>query len=468
MVAARMAIACCALVALGAQARGVSPYLPLEQSPEIERAIERLLILANQPILKRPIAAATVFDALPKACERDAVLCDRVKRYLAAYMRTAGIASASLAAGPSSGTATVLPNRHGMDSDSSYEFSTSFFWQPGDYVLLNGGVVAYDGDTTPTGTLISIGNEYFQVDTGYRDHWLSPFTDSAMAISTEASTMPSMTISNYTPISRIGFRYEVFMAQMSESSRIAFDNGFTTGKPRMFGASVSFEPFPGWSIGATRLMQYGGGDRSDSLGDLFDAFFNPSGNDNTVNGNLDEFGNQVASLTSRFVFPGPVPFAVYFEYAGEDTSTLSNFRLGNTSLAAGIDLPKIGERFSVTFEISEWQNAWYTHDIYQDGLTNDGRVVGHWGADWRTSGDGVGAMSWMTRVGWLPKGGGYLEGTYRRLENELYTGQPYEPGSSFEVRYSRPWHQFLVGAEIDAGRNVFGEAYSRVTGFIRY
>src|SRR5262245_34540284 len=164
MVAGRIAVACSALVALGAQARGVSPYLPLEQSPEIERAIERLLVLANQPILKRPIAAATVFDALPKACERDAVLCDRVKRYLAAYMRTAGIASASLAAGATSGTATVLPNRHGMDSDSTYELSASVFWQPSDYVLLNGGVVAYDGDTTPTGTVVSIGNEYFQVD----------------------------------------------------------------------------------------------------------------------------------------------------------------------------------------------------------------------------------------------------------------------------------------------------------------
>jgi len=212
------------------------------------------------------------------------------------------------------------------------EFSASVFWQPDDYVLLNGGGVAYDGDATPTGTVISIGNEYFQVDTGYRDHWLSPFTDSAMVLSTEAATMPSITVSNYTPISRVGLRYEVFMAQMSESSRIAFGNGYTTGNPRLFGVSVSIEPFPGWSLGANRIMQYGGGERSDSIGDLFNAFFNPSSNDNTINGNLDEFGNQVASLTSRFVFPGPVPFAVYFEYAGEDTSTLSNLRLGNTSL----------------------------------------------------------------------------------------------------------------------------------------
>ena len=66
MVAGRIVLACCALVATNAAARGVSPYLPLYQSPEIERAIERLLILADVPVLKRPIAAATVSDALER------------------------------------------------------------------------------------------------------------------------------------------------------------------------------------------------------------------------------------------------------------------------------------------------------------------------------------------------------------------------------------------------------------------
>src|SRR5436190_21015931 len=96
MVAGRIGLACLGLVALSAHARGVSPYLPLQQSPEIERQIERLLILADMPIVTRPIAAATVFDALPKACERDAVLCAEIKRYLATYMRSAGITYASL------------------------------------------------------------------------------------------------------------------------------------------------------------------------------------------------------------------------------------------------------------------------------------------------------------------------------------------------------------------------------------
>src|SRR6188472_4759387 len=74
-----------------AQARGASPYLPLNLSPEIERQIERVLILAGKPVMSRPIAAATVLDALPAACERDRALCKRVEGYLRTYMRSYAI-----------------------------------------------------------------------------------------------------------------------------------------------------------------------------------------------------------------------------------------------------------------------------------------------------------------------------------------------------------------------------------------
>jgi len=58
-------------------ARGASPYITLHESPEIERAIERVLILADDPVLTRPIPAARVLDALSAACEIDAPLCSR-------------------------------------------------------------------------------------------------------------------------------------------------------------------------------------------------------------------------------------------------------------------------------------------------------------------------------------------------------------------------------------------------------
>src|SRR4030081_1334223 len=105
--------------------RGVSPYLPLNLEPEIESQIERVLILADMPVMTRPIAAATVLDALPKARKIDPVLCARVERYLGRFTHTEGIAHASVegAASTGAGKETVAPNRYGMREDSKWDVS---------------------------------------------------------------------------------------------------------------------------------------------------------------------------------------------------------------------------------------------------------------------------------------------------------------------------------------------------------
>ena len=58
---------------------------------------------------------------------------------------------------------------------------------------------------------MSLGVDWAQIDIGYRDHWLSPMTDTSMLMSTEAPTMPSVTLSNYEPLTRLGFQYEFFL-----------------------------------------------------------------------------------------------------------------------------------------------------------------------------------------------------------------------------------------------------------------
>src|SRR5579863_2648578 len=98
-------------VQVPAFARGVTPYLPLNLEPEIESQIERVLILADKPVMTRPIPAATVLDALPAACAIDPVLCRRVERFLSRYMHTWGITDASLegAVSEGAGANTVDP-----------------------------------------------------------------------------------------------------------------------------------------------------------------------------------------------------------------------------------------------------------------------------------------------------------------------------------------------------------------------
>jgi len=460
------AVIATALLGSVAEGRGVSPYLPLNQSPEIERQIEKLLLLADKPIMKRPIAAATVWDALPAACDQDRALCGQVRAYLSAYMRDSGITHASLAGAVTSGKRTSLPNRHGMNTDRAFEASALAYWQPSDYFILSAGVLGYEDEITPTGSIVSIGYEYAQLDIGYRDHWFSPMTDSAMLVSVQAETMPSITLSNFTPLTRWGFHYEVFAAEMSASDRIAFEGRFTSGNPRLVGLNLSIEPVTGWSLGVNRLMQLGGGERATSSEDFFGALFRPSKLDNT--GSDEEIGNQLVAITSRFLSQGAVPFSVYFEYAAEDTSFADNFRLGNVGLSGGIYFPALWQDFELTVEVSEWQNGWYTHHIYQDGLRHQHNVIGHWGGDWRELGDSIGGQSVMAQIGWPSTFGGQLETTYRTLENEFYSTPDYERAHALEVLYSRNWSNLLVGGELHLGRDVFGKSYSRVSAFIRF
>lgn len=466
-----LAASCLLVLTLNAHARGVSPYLPLNLSPEIERDIERVLLLGDQTVLTRPIPAARVLEALPAACKRDSRLCTRVKTFLNRYMHGSGLAHASVEGAYSNDTAHALPNRHGMASDSAWRISTSGYAQLGDYFLVSGGVAAYDGDSTPTGSMLSIGIDYAQLDIGYRDHWYSPMTDSTMLIGTNAATLPSVTLSNYAPISSLGLRYEVFLARMEYSNNIGYQSGYTSGNPRLAGIHLSIEPAEGWALGANRVIQFGGGERGGrGAKDFFNALFKPHDYDNTSSAlsSDQEFGNQIAAWTSRMVFPGRTPFAVYFEYAGEDSSFSGNYRLGNSALSMGIDIPQLWNSFNVTYEVSEWQNSWYVHSIYGDGLTNDGRGIGHWFADNRSSRDAVGGQSHMLRLGWEPGFGGVAELRYRTLANETYSGVDYSRAHDVALRYSYPFRQFLVGGEINVGRDVFGEDYSRVAAFARF
>src|SRR5579862_7281485 len=95
-------------------ARGVTPYLPLNLDPEVEREVEWVLILGGKPVMTRPIPAATVLEALPRACELDPVLCSRVRRLLKRYMQGTAVEFASVEGSVSNGAKTVMPNQHGQ------------------------------------------------------------------------------------------------------------------------------------------------------------------------------------------------------------------------------------------------------------------------------------------------------------------------------------------------------------------
>lgn len=465
-----LALVCGTFVSI-AHARGPSPYLPLNLSPEIERQVERVLILAGKPVLSRPIAAATVLDALPEACKRDEILCREVERYLHRYMQPYGITTLRPEVAVHNGDSTAsIPNRHGQRVDSSWQISASGLLQLGDYVVVTAGGIAYDDGAVATGSLLSMGFDFAQLDVGYRDHWLSPLSDSSSLISTEAATMPSITLSNYEPLTPLGIHYEIFGALMSEQHDIRYFDATTDGHPRLAGIQLGLEPVTGYGVTVNRISQYGGGARSgdNEWSDFWHALTDQQ-NAPDESGVSEETGNRVASLGSSMLFPGKVPFAVRAEYAGEDNAYKGNRLLGATNFTVGVDLPKLPGNVDVTAEVSEWQNDWYVHHVYPEGLTNDGRVIGHWFGDERQFGDAIGGSSQMVRAGWYSAAGNYWQVKYRAMQLDQdwrrpgATNLPYRRMQSLSLEFSTQVAGWPVSAEVQAGEDVFGDSFARLS-----
>jgi len=466
----------CLLSAGPLHARGVSPYLPLNLDPELEREVERVLILGDTPVMTRPIPAAMVLDALPKACAVDPVLCGRVRRALKRYMHDSALEFASVEGSAVSGDSKlVIPNQHGQTVQSQWLVAGAGYIQPSDYLLVNLGGVAYDGRQKPTGSFLSVGFDWAQLDVGFRDHWWSPMTDSAMLASTESPTAPGVTISNYRPLTRLGWQYEVFLERLSYSDKIELTNGeLTAGYPKFSGGRLGIAPEgSGWSFAANRIMMFGGGAAGgQSVSELLRAFFNPVQSQTTSNGK-PVLGKQQASITSRFIYPGRIPFSIYFEYAGNDTGG-TRFTFSRTNLSVGLQFPRLGP-FDLTYEISEWQPSWYVKPAtevqygYGDGITNYLLSTGHWFGDHRQFGDAVGGQSNMLRIGLEPAFGGRFELTLRSLVNDsYYSAVPYVHEYMGTLMYSYPWKDYVIGSQVDYGRDVFGAHYTRVSAFLRY
>ncbi len=460
------------LISLAVNARGVSPYLPLNLAPDIERKIERVLILGDKPIMRRPIAAAIVLEALPKACQRDEQLCEEVRNYLDRYMHTAKITQLQGELAATSGKSIApIPNQHGMPVDSRWGAVASAYYQPSDYLLLNGGAVAYQGRVNPTGSVISAGFDFAQLDIGYRDHWFSPNTDSSMLMSTEAPTMPSITLSNYRPLTRFGFNYELFFARMSEQNGISYKDTTTNGHPNLAGLQLGIEPADGYALSVNRLMQYGGGARGGAnLHEFYKALFDNTAANRSDSALNTEFGNQQAAVTASALFQARVPFAVHIEYAAEDNAFAGNKYFGDTDLTFGLDFPKLLGDYDLTYEISEWQNAWYVHHLYPDGMRNDGYSLGHWFADQRIHNNDIGGHSQMLRMGRRFGVNSYLQLTYRDLEYDpRWAGvgasvPAYKQYHEMGLRYSSTWRGHSLSTEASTGQDIFGKSFARLSG----
>lgn len=463
-----------------ALASGTSPYLPLNLSPGIERKVERVMILAGMPVMTRPIPIARVLQALPKACRRDATLCAQVRHYLNRYFKTSDLSYANVEVAAANRSKMTLPNERGERADSPFDASAQVYVRPWDHLLISAGGLGYggtEGRFDPDSTMVSTGDEYLQLDVGYRDHWFSPLTDSSMLLSTEAPSIPGVTISSQRPLGPLGFSYEIFFARLPYTNEIAWHNGLTAGYPRLTGFHFAIEPVDNWSLAGNAVYQYGGGARPGSLKTLLDGLTSPTVfcSDANVSPTDCRRANREISLTSAYTVTGPTPFETYVEYAGRDTFHGEVYRFHETGLSAGVHFPELWKKFDLTLEASEWQNAWFNDYVWLEGMTVNGYVDGQWGADWRQFSGDVGARSAMAQLGWSFDSGDSLNLRYRTLQNANYTAQSpsypyydYHRAHMATLEYAQPRNGYTRGLTLDAGRDVYGSGFARLAAFVRF
>jgi len=198
-------------------------------------------------------------------------------------------------------------------------------------------------------------------------------------------------------------------------NHILYQGQESIGKPHLFGAQLSMEPFSGWSLESIGCCNMAAAAVCRIARDFCCGIFSSPAASRRIRET-----NKLPMSAASF-FPGKTPFAVYFQYAGEDTSNGGSYLLGSASLTAGIDIPRLARYFDVTYEISEWQNIWYVHNIFLDGMSTIA-WCSELGRDQRQFRRRVGARSQCCASGWDRRSAAIWRRRIRTCRTKTYYG----------------------------------------------
>ena len=447
------------------QANGVSPYLPLKTDPLFELEVEKLSTVAKLPLLTKPYHAATINRYLSKIKDSHPSLYQRLKAYIKRYKKAQAVTHFSLKLNHSFKDDMLVANQRGLNVDDTYKITTSSFWQANKHLIFNGGGTFYNDEIVPNNSYVSFGWDVFQVDIGYREHWLSPTQEGALLLSTQAKPAMNLTLSNPTLMTDWNIKYELSVAILDKQQGIQFgrDTVPVTGKPNLLSMHLSLQPLDWWTVGFNRTFMFGGDD-SVSVRDVWNAFIDPLSSDN-CGGESDltdctqEFGNQQASMSNKFdLNPFDFPISVYYEYAGEDTKNYSNYQLGNIAQSFGLFLPYLTDSLSLNIEYSKFHTAWYVHHIYDEGYSNDNIKMGHWWGNLKTENDGSAGNATSMRLDWQTQTFEQITLLYRSATVDG-TSSVYQRSHEVELNLKKMANNAFVNFTLNLGEDTLGKKF---------
>lgn len=168
------------------------------------------------------------------------------------------------------------------------------------------------------------------------------------------------------------WQYQAFAGQLDDYDAVP--------DAKLIGLRITAQPLPYLELGASRAMQWGGGDRSESLSTLWNAI---KGNDNFDNSD-DDKSNQIAGFDARLSLQSlvQVPMDIYAQYIGEDEA---GGLPAKKMYLAGVDYSSSYN--NMPFQLyTEWTDTRsngsadgisYNHHVYTDGFYQHGYPLAH-------------------------------------------------------------------------------------------
>ena len=339
-----------------------------------------------------------------------------------------------------------VQNERGRDfhEGSNLRFSASSRgrWGPlSGYLRWEGRWLAED-DENPEATAGRVEEGYVRVSAGRmfaqlgrQSLWWGPGRHGSLIMSDNARPLDMLRVGTAEPLLLPGFlsrlgpvRFEGFLARLEKDRFVS--------RPWFAGARVGLTPWPWLELGASRVVIFGGGDRSitfRTVGDLISWQEKNSSN---------QPGNQLAAVDWRLTVPWRAqPFELYGELGGEDEG--GGF-ISKKAVLAGVYLPRLGpwSLFDVRVEYADTyfgghggkDRIWYRHSQYRSGYTHHGRVMGHHA--------GTDAKDWYFELGVAPRKGLRLWAFADWEERELSFDDPEkrrEFGAGVEWRIDEHW-----------------------------
>lgn len=459
----------CLLVASHGWAKGLSPYLPLQISPEVESQIEKVMALTPGPPLTRPYKAIDVMRRNKLIQTRFPELHRSVEAYLARYKDTFSLTHVSASVSASDDASAPLPNQRGIKRDSSYQVSASgvAYISPFAYVAA-GAVYANGEDITFYNTHVAFGYEYAQIEAGYREHWFSPMQNSALLTSTNAKPSISITVSNATPISDWDIRYELFYSKLDDTIGISQRGELFSGKPNLAGLHLSISPVEAWTIGLSRTIKFAGANNNLSVGDaLQDLFSSTSKDPSSALSPQALASDQKTAISTKINLPFALPVSLYGELAFEHAPELDEQEPNDKGLAFGVYFPMVTNNLSLRYEFTRLDELFYQSDFYTAGYTNEDQSLGHWVNDLFLGQEQVQKTSHSLNMNWKFAQDQVIDVTFTAADSDTNSSaqQAYK---ELNLRYSFATRFGFWGVDLDVGEDRLGEQFKRLSAFYRW